>query len=85
MLLEKAILVSDCKPQVDIIKEYHCGLYYQDSNIDDLIEKILWCYRNTDALTEMGRRGRKAVIEKYNSDVQFQPIIEFYNNLESFG
>jgi glycosyltransferase involved in cell wall biosynthesis len=85
MLLEKAILVSDCQPQVDIIKECQCGLYYQDRNIDDLVEKILWCYLNTDILAEMGRKGKLAILNKYNSDVQFQPVLEFYNNLESLG
>lgn len=48
-----------------VIETNQCGLL-TDNSIDDLIEKIMFLKNNQDIATEMGRRGRKAVVEKYN-------------------
>jgi glycosyltransferase involved in cell wall biosynthesis len=50
-----------------VIDENQNGLL-TDNSIEDLIEKILFLKNNPDIASEMGLRGRKAVIEKYNWD-----------------
>lgn len=85
MLLGKALLVSDCQPQVDIIEECKCGLLFHASDVDDLAEKIIWAFRNQEKLSEMGARGRSAVLEKYNSDFQYKPILNYYHKIVLHG
>ncbi|MEJ5302054.1 MAG: glycosyltransferase family 4 protein [Bacteroidales bacterium] len=85
MLVGRAILVSDCKPQVDLIEDCSCGVVYKDGDEADLIEKIDWCYRHPEELKVMGEKGRRAVLEKYNSDNQFKNIMAFYKKIEDDG
>ncbi len=85
MLAGKAILVSDCQPQLEIVEECQCGLYFRDGDLDDLMDKILWCYHHPEELKRMGENGRKAVIEKYNTDIQYKSVLTFYQNLQPRG
>lgn len=85
MLVGRAILVSDCKPQVELIEDCSCGVVYKDADEADLTEKIDWCYRHPEELKVMGERGRRAVLEKYNSDNQFENIMAFYKKIEDDG
>ncbi|MGC8865733.1 MAG: glycosyltransferase family 4 protein [Bacteroidales bacterium] len=85
MLMGKALLVSDCEPQVELVEEFGCGLSFEASNLDDLVGKITWAYDNQEKLDEMGARGRRAVLEKYNSDYQYQPLLDFYNRISLHG
>jgi len=48
-----------------VIDENRNGLLVNNS-IEDLIEKILFLKNNPNIASEMGLRGRKAVIDKYN-------------------
>ncbi|MGQ9570235.1 MAG: glycosyltransferase [bacterium] len=50
-----------------VIDENQNGLL-TDNSIEDLIEKIMLLKNNPDIASEMGLRGRKAVIKKYNWD-----------------
>lgn len=50
-----------------VIETYKCGLL-TDNTVEDLIEKIMFLKNNPEIASEMGRRGRKAVVEKYNWD-----------------
>ncbi len=85
MLVGKAILVSDCKPQVELVEENQCGLYYKDGDIDDLIDKIIWSYNHLVELKIMGENGKKAIQEKYNSDIQYEGVLRFYKTIEQHG
>jgi glycosyltransferase involved in cell wall biosynthesis len=48
-----------------VIQEHRNGLL-TDNTLEDLIEKTLYLKGNPAAVSEMGLRGRKAVLEKHN-------------------
>jgi len=74
MLFEKPLLVSDCLPQKEIIEETSCGRYFRNNDADDMAKVIKEMLSSPEDLILMGKRGRKAVIEKYNTVVQGEAI-----------
>jgi len=66
MLYEKPLIVSNCKPQEEIINNENCGVSFRSEDSDDLVEKINYLIANKDLCIEMGKNGKKAVLEKYN-------------------
>ena len=68
MLFERPLIVSDCKPQEKIINEENCGLVFKSSDSSDLAEKIINLYQDKARREEMGKNGKKAVEEKYNTN-----------------
>ena len=53
------------------------GLLVKPNDLDDLIEKILFFYKNEERRKEMGETGYKRIIEEYSWD----KIIEKYINI----
>jgi glycosyltransferase involved in cell wall biosynthesis len=82
MLFERPLLVSDCFPQKRIVEEEGCGLAFESGNAFELAEKVQLL---TDPILreEMGRKGRQAVIRKYNLEVAGQELLKLYSSLEA--
>lgn len=74
MLFEKPLLVSDCLPQKEIIEETMCGRYFRNNDADDMARVIEEMISSSEDLVNMGKKGKKAVIEKYNTVVQGEAI-----------
>ncbi|MBU0661708.1 MAG: glycosyltransferase family 4 protein [Bacteroidetes bacterium] len=83
MILEKPVVASNCDPIKRIIDETQAGVIYESNNEVDLAEKIIHLYKNPELQLEMGRRGKKAVMEKYNWYETSRELISLYSNLES--
>ncbi|RLE43896.1 hypothetical protein DRJ22_06400 [Candidatus Woesearchaeota archaeon] len=60
------ILSSARKPVVRIIEETGSGLIYRSRKPEDIAEKILELISNRNRMEEMGRKGREAVLRRYN-------------------
>lgn len=80
MLFERPIIVSDCKPQADIVDDEKCGLYFRSGDAVDLADKIQHLANNKNLCKEMGRNGKKAVLEKYNTGVFSYNLINLYSS-----
>lgn len=66
MLFKKPILVSDCKPQEDLVNTTKSGLVFRNQDVDDLYEKIIYMYEHPKEMKSMGENGKNAVISQYN-------------------
>ena len=82
MLLEKSLVVSDCKPQQKIVEEEECGLVFKSGDPKELAEKITQLYENPALSKRMGLNGKRAVEKKYNWDKANQTVLRMYQNLE---
>ncbi len=83
MAFRKSILVSDCRPMKRLVEQTGCGLVFRSQDAEDLAEKVLML-RDPTLRAEMGARGRKAVEEKYNWEVDGAELIRVVRNrLES--
>lgn len=63
-----------------VIEENRNGLL-TDNSLDDIVDKIMYCKHNKDLLVEMGKKGRQAVIDKYNWDHTVSRIEEIITDL----
>ena len=79
MLGSKPVVVSDCRPQMELIQKYQCGLVFRDEKeMHDAFVKLAY---DADLRTEMGKNARKAIIEDYNMSKVKHNLISLYHQL----
>jgi len=76
MMAKKPVIVSDCKPQANLVSQCGCGIVFKDE--DELIDAILQLSYNSNLRNEMGNKGHSAVINHFNSRVFEEAFITFY-------
>jgi glycosyltransferase involved in cell wall biosynthesis len=79
MSLGIPLLVSDCKPQQKIIEENSCGWVYKANDAESFREALEAAQNHPDLLS-MGQNGRKAILEKYNTQKAGQGLVNYYQN-----
>jgi glycosyltransferase involved in cell wall biosynthesis len=82
MLFERPVVVSNCKPQVDVVEEGACGLSFQSGDAADLAGRIVYLFKNQREAREMGLRGRELVKQKYNLRQMSETLVKMYKEME---
>jgi len=82
MVFEKPVIASNCKPLERILNKENAGLVYNANNSEELAESILTLYKNPELRMEMGKRGKEAVISKYNWKEAAKNLISLYQNIK---
>lgn len=85
MLFGKPVLVSDCEPQVEIVRKTGCGLVFKSGDPFDMAEKLSELINDNDKCITMGNKGKRAVMEEYNTVKQGAAIIKAYTELAASG
>ena len=80
MYFKIPLLVSDCPPLKRIVDETKAGKVFKAGDAQDFGEKVLKIYHDPDNYGEM---GNKAVVEKYNWDVDSRNLVDLYKSVES--
>jgi len=81
MLYKKPVIVSNCRPQQNLIEKEHCGLVFESENVKALSESFIEISQNEALRNEMGKRGQKAVLEKYNLEKASQTLLNLYKQI----
>lgn len=81
MYLNKPIISSDCISLKRIITETHTGFIYKNDSAKDLFSLLEKLFYDRKMLEEINGNGRKAVLEKYNWNVDKKRLIEAYRKL----
>jgi len=76
MYLQKPVIASDCLPIKRIVEETGAGVIYPSDNINYLSE--LLNQLETLNYTGMAVKGKNAVIEKYNWNVDSEVLLNLY-------
>lgn len=84
MLFGKPILVSDCDPQVEIVRRTGCGLTFKSGDASDMAIKLSQLLNDDEKCKIMGEKGKKAVYDEYNTEKQGEAIIKAYEDLLTF-
>jgi glycosyltransferase involved in cell wall biosynthesis len=82
MLLERPIVATNCNPIERIINESKCGLIYESNDSNELAECIIKLYKDSELREQMGKNGKKAVLEKYNWENTSKNLVELYEEIE---
>jgi glycosyltransferase involved in cell wall biosynthesis len=81
MLFAKPLIVSNCIPQARLTKEQECGVVFRSEDPIDLADKIIDLYNSEDLRKRMGENGRKAVLEKYNTERGRKDLVALYETI----
>lgn len=75
------VLASNFKFWEPYILEQGCGYMVDPLNIDAIAEKLLEISSQKTLLEVQGLKGRKAIEEKFNWEIESQKLLHFYENL----
>ena len=81
MYFKKPLIVSNCRPQEEIVEKAKCGYVYESGNISDFCDKIIQAYRERASFADMGNNGNTAVKKKYNTVIAGKSLVGFYDRI----
>lgn len=65
----------------DIVESVSCGLLVDPQNPWEIAEAVKWFLDHPNEAAAMGRRGREAVVRKYNWESQVPTLLRLYEQL----
>ena len=72
------VIASNFPLWKEIVEKNKCGICVNPLNPREIAAAINWVLQNPADAAEMGRNGRKAVLEKYNWEAESKKLIKFY-------
>jgi len=81
MLAGLPVIASNFPLWKEIIDSSNCGLTIDPKNPSEIANAIQYLLENDEIAQQMGKNGRKAILEKYNWEAEGLKLIEIYNKL----
>jgi glycosyltransferase involved in cell wall biosynthesis len=81
MLGGKPLIVSDCKPQQQLVEKHNCGIVFKDP--ESMKKAIIRLAVDPALRITMGNNGRKAVLEEYNVNVVRDNLLAIYETMST--
>ncbi|MBL57690.1 MAG: glycosyl transferase family 1 [Flavobacteriales bacterium] len=75
----KPIIVSDCKPQKDLIESFNCGISY--STQEEFVSAIITLSQNIELRAELGENGFNNLYKHFDSKSYENKLINLYKEL----
>ena len=83
MAFRTPVIVSDIQSMKEIIDDTGAGVVFGDGTT--LSEAILQLYKSPKKSKDMGRRGRKAIEQKYNIKTEIEVLIDIIDSFSSYS
>ncbi|OQB30206.1 MAG: Glycosyl transferases group 1 [Bacteroidetes bacterium ADurb.Bin174] len=64
-----------------VVDELQCGICVNPYDVNAISKAITYLLENPDIARQMGKNGRKAVLNTYNWDTQAQKLLTLYNKI----
>jgi glycosyltransferase involved in cell wall biosynthesis len=80
LAMGKPQIVSNCKPQMELINKENCGLIFEDKDIPDFVEKVELLFKSPSLLNELKENSLKAS-KKYGETEFQQLLMKVYSSL----
>ena len=75
------VIASDFPLWKEIIANNNCGICVNPLNPDEIIAAINKILNDNQTLIEMGKNGRKAIMENFNWQKEEEKLLLLYNEL----
>jgi hypothetical protein len=72
------VVASDLPPIRPFFRNHESGLLFKPGDVRQLSQAIGWLLDHPSEATQMGMRGRQAVLERYNNSQEVQKLLSFY-------
>ena len=82
LALERALLVSDREVLGEIVEEGKTGMIFKTDNVDDLAQKMELLIKNPSLRKELGKNGRKWVLENRTWNLNAKKYLDIYNSIK---
>lgn len=79
----KPLIVSNCKPQAELVLRTECGFVYK--SLSEFRELLIALEGDSELRIRLGENGRRAVKTKYNLDYLSKSYIDFINKISVYG
>ena len=79
MFGKKPLIVSDCKPQRELVEKFNCGLSY--SSQEEFVSCITRLYENRELRERMGKNGFNKLYEHYDNELFENRLLNVYKDL----
>lgn len=83
MALGTPVIASNFPYWKDIVESIGCGLLVDPQDPWEIAEAVKYLFDHPDEAALMGRRGREAVLSKFNWETQIQTLLSLYEQLLS--
>lgn len=64
-----------------VVKEERCGILVDTTRPEEIAEAITYLLEHPEEAKAMGKRGRRAIEEKYNWEIEKKKLLDAYHNL----
>ena len=85
MLSKLSVIVSNTGANIELIKNKIDGLVYKYGDINDLVEKIIYYYKNRDVMEKYSENAYNSALKKFTADVNMKNVLELYYKLKDNG
>ena len=75
------VIISDSAYTRELLKKYPFGVAVDPEDIDEISKAIIKLKHNPELSREMGRNGRRAVLQEFNWGIEEKKLLELYNKL----
>ena len=82
MLAAVPVVVSDFPLWRDVVEDAGCGVLVDPDRPEQAADAVNWLLEHGREAAEMGRRGRQAVLERYNWAPEARKLLDLYSALE---
>ena len=79
MLGGKPIIVSNCKPQQELIEKHNCGLIFR--NMIEFHDALIKLISDKELRSGLGKNGYEAVIKHYHSGIMRENLLLLYKSI----
>lgn len=76
------VVASDFPVWRPFVEEARCGLLVDPMDPGAIREAVQWLLEHPEEAEAMGRRGREAVLERYNWEQEAPKLVTFYDQLD---
>lgn len=81
MMCEMPFIISDFEYCRMVVDKYHCGICVNTESVDEIADAIKYLTEHKEEAVQMGKNGRKAVLEKFNWDIEKENLYRLYDNV----
>lgn len=75
------VVVSDFPYYRNIVEQYQCGICVRADDIQGIARAMEWLLQHTDEAEQMGKNGKKFVMERANWSAEERKLIVLYQEL----
>ena len=81
MMAGMPVLVSNFPNMAKIIEDERCGATVDPTDPKEIAKKIMYFADNPEVARQAGENGRKAIMEKYNWEVEEKKLLGLYSRI----